>query len=109
MQFHFLPPPPPPMTAAAISVLLIQVLGKMALLYVPPCRQFIVINTASAKHLTLANCMLQGHARDGYCCPNIFTEFFVIMDSHHKRQPKYSFSGQFPPAHIYKLTQLGLS
>jgi len=41
---------------------------KTALRYVPPCRQLTVINTASAKHLTLAKCVLQGHARDGYHC-----------------------------------------
>lgn len=43
----------------------IQLFSKMVLLYVPPCSQLTVINTASARHLTLTNCMLQGHARDG--------------------------------------------
>ena len=39
----------------------------------------------------------------------LITEFFVIMDSHHKRQPKCSFSSQFRPVHISTHIHPGLS
>ena len=43
----------------------IQLFCRVVFLYLPLCRQLNAINTANAKHLTLANCMLQGHAGDG--------------------------------------------